>query len=171
MNIDSTPSMPWYKYPFVWFALSIPATAVFAGIGMIYLAVSTDDGLVADDYYKQGMAINKNLDRERKAAELGLSASVEYDREIGRFMLKLKSGDLEVYPDSLLFSIEHATRAGSDHELVLFHGQGEQYVGYIKQPIADGIWHVEVLADEWRVGARIELGDKVVFELVPEVYE
>ncbi len=171
MNIESTPSMPWYKYPFVWFALSIPAAAVIAGIGMIYLAVTTDDGLVADDYYKQGMAINKNLDREHKAAELGVSASVEYDRELGQFLLKLERGTMMDYPASLLFSFEHATRAGTDQQLELFHAQGDQYVGYIKQPIANGIWHVKVLTDDWRVGARIRLEDKVSFDLKPEVYE
>ena len=171
MNNESTPSLPWYKYKFVWFALSIPFSAVIMGVAMIYLAVTTDDGLVADDYYKQGMAINKSLDRERKAAELGISATVEYDREVGQFLVRLQRGTLEVLPASLLFTIEHATRAGNDKQLELFHGQGEQYVGYIKQPINDGIWHVELNTEDWRVGARIDLVDKAVNKLVPEVYE
>ena len=68
--------LPWYKYKLVWMIIAIPAASVIAGINMIYLAVNTDDGLVADDYYKEGMAINQNLKRDRTAAELGLGAEL-----------------------------------------------------------------------------------------------
>ena len=67
-------SLPWYKYKLVWMIIAIPAASVIAGINMIYLAVNTDDGLVVDDYYKEGMAINQSLQRDKTAAELGLTA-------------------------------------------------------------------------------------------------
>ena len=66
--------LPWYKYKLVWMIIAIPAASVIAGINMIYLAVNTDDGLVVDDYYKEGMAINQSLQRDKTAAELGLIA-------------------------------------------------------------------------------------------------
>ncbi len=50
------PAVPWYRYKLVWMIIAIPAASVIAGINMIYLAVNTDDGLVVDDYYKEGMA-------------------------------------------------------------------------------------------------------------------
>jgi hypothetical protein len=56
--------------------ISIPFSAVIMGVVMIWLAVDTDDGLVADDYYKQGLAINDVITLDKKASELNLSAVV-----------------------------------------------------------------------------------------------
>jgi len=167
----NTPSLPWYKYPFVWFALSIPAAAVISGIGMIWVAVATDDGLVADDYYKQGMSINKSLQRERRASDLGLSADFEYDRELSRVLLSFNKGELEQYPEVLSFHLEHATRAGSDKKIKLMHGLDNQYIGYVKQKMPAGVWHVELATKEWRIGARINLASQKRIQLLPEVYQ
>ena len=52
---------PWYREPWVWLMIALPASAVVGGIITIYLAVSTSDGLVVDDYYKRGKAINLDL--------------------------------------------------------------------------------------------------------------
>ena len=55
---------PWYREPWPWILMSVPATAVVAGIITLWLAVSSADGLVAEDYYKQGLAINRVIERE-----------------------------------------------------------------------------------------------------------
>lgn len=169
MNTPS--SMPWYRYPFVWFALSIPLAAVIAGIGMIWLAVTTDDGLVADDYYKRGLAINKSLERERLAAELGLSAGFEYDSELGRVLLRLNKGDLPSYPEDLSFRLQHAARSDADRQVDLMHGLDDQYIGYIKGKLPAGVWHVELATVDWRIGARINLLSQKEITLLPEVYQ
>lgn len=169
MNSDT--SLPWYKYPFVWFALSIPASAVIAGVFMIYLAVSTDDGLVADDYYKQGLAINKSLARERRASELGISADFEYDTDLGRVALSLDKGGLSGYPDTLSFAFEHATRPDVDIQIELLHGQNNQYIGYVLEPLPDGVWHVELADADWRIGARVNIYSRSLIQLKPEVYD
>ncbi|MBK6357531.1 MAG: FixH family protein [Betaproteobacteria bacterium] len=36
-----------------------PATVVVAGFITLWMAVVSDDGLVTDDYYKQGLAVIK----------------------------------------------------------------------------------------------------------------
>ncbi len=33
-----TAKLPWYKYPWVWFMISLPASAVFAGLYTVYIA-------------------------------------------------------------------------------------------------------------------------------------
>ena len=58
--------------------LAIPASAVIAGAVMLVLANATWDGLVADDYYQQGMQINRSLARDAEAARLGLEAAVSF---------------------------------------------------------------------------------------------
>jgi len=69
-----------------------PAAAVVMGIVMVVLAVRSDDGLVVDDYYKRGLAINQVLDREARAAALGLVATLSFspDRDRVRVLLSIE---------------------------------------------------------------------------------
>ena len=47
MNTLSHPtSKPWYREPWPWFLMSLPAVAVIAGITTVWLAVRSSDGLV-----------------------------------------------------------------------------------------------------------------------------
>ena len=62
---------PWYREPWPWIIMAGPAVVVVAGVVTAWIAFSGADGLVADDYYKQGLAINKVLAREQRAAFLG----------------------------------------------------------------------------------------------------
>ena len=45
---------PWHRQPWVWLLIALPMTAVIGGMVTIYIAVTTSDGLVVDDYYKRG---------------------------------------------------------------------------------------------------------------------
>jgi hypothetical protein len=42
-------TLPWYRYPWPWVAIAIPATAVVGGFVTLYLAVKNPDPLVVDD--------------------------------------------------------------------------------------------------------------------------
>ena len=53
---------PWFREPWVWLLIALPASAVLGGMVTIWIAVDSDDGLVVDDYYKRGLEINKKLD-------------------------------------------------------------------------------------------------------------
>ena len=48
-----------------------PATVVVAGLITAWLAFHGEDGLVVDDYYKQGLAINQTLGRRDASAHAG----------------------------------------------------------------------------------------------------
>ena len=67
---------PWYREPWPWLLMAGPAAVLVAGAATTWIAFASADGLVADDYYKQGLAINKRLGREHAAREGGISASV-----------------------------------------------------------------------------------------------
>jgi hypothetical protein len=41
--------LPWYRYPWPWVAIGIPAIAVLGGLFTLYLAVTHPDPLVVDD--------------------------------------------------------------------------------------------------------------------------
>ena len=135
---------PWHKHPLVWMMISIPFSAVIMGVVMIWLAVDTDDGLVADDYYKQGLEINRVISRDKRAAELGLSAIIEFDNSARIIKLQFDKGLLEFFPKSLPLNLQHATRENSDIAVVLDHGMGNLYIGHINQSISEGIWYFEI---------------------------
>lgn len=145
---------PWHSYPLVWMMIAIPFSAVIMGVVMIWLAVDTDDGLVADDYYKQGLEINRVISRDKKAAELGLSAIIDFDNSARIIKIEFDKGSLEVFPKSLQLHLQHATRENSDIITVLDHGIANQYIGHVKQSISEGIWYFEIADEDWKLNAR-----------------
>lgn len=52
---------PWWSFGYVWLILLGPAVVVVAGLATLYIALTTPDPLVTEDYYVQGMEINKTL--------------------------------------------------------------------------------------------------------------
>ena len=152
-------SKPWHQYPLVWMMIFIPFTAVIMGVVLIWLAIDTDDGLVADDYYKKGLEINRVIERDKKAAELGLSAIIEFDNSTRIIKIQFDKGAMESFPKSLPLQLQHATREKSDISVLLDHGIGDQYIGHVKQKISEGIWYFEISGksgsdEDWKLNAR-----------------
>lgn len=64
MSRDNTPApaaLPWWRFGHVWLVIAGPAIVIVAGFVTLALALRTPDPLVADDYYRQGIEINKTL--------------------------------------------------------------------------------------------------------------
>jgi hypothetical protein len=137
--------------------IAIPSSAVIAGFYTFYLAVSTDDGLVADDYYKQGMTINRQIQRDEVALQLQLAAEAEVDAATGFVKVVFDKGSLEQYPTSLKLGLRHATQQQQDNFIVLQRGIDNQYVGAIttadQAGIRVGVWYL-VLSNAEQDGAR-----------------
>ena len=51
----------WWKYGYVWFIVAGPAIVVLASFVTLYLAVTRPDPVISEDYYRQGIDINKTL--------------------------------------------------------------------------------------------------------------
>lgn len=107
---------PWYRHPWPWLLFAGPAAVAVAGSVTIWLAISSSDGLVADDYYKRGLAINRVLGRDRRAAILGIRATVSQEPKGGLRVALSGGGSL---PPALTLQLIHPTRAGHDRTLVL----------------------------------------------------
>lgn len=157
-------ALPWYRQAWPWFLISLPATAVVAGIITLVLAVRSFDGLVADDYYKEGLGINKRIAAEQLAASMGLRGELRISQ--GRATLTLQAREGVTLVDELRLALINPARAGADREWVLRRG-GSGYTSEI--PALDaGRWSV-VLADPqtgWRLHGEIRLPteDVVVLE-------
>jgi hypothetical protein len=137
---------PWYREPWPWILMAPPAAAVIAGAATVWIAVGSADGLVADDYYKRGLAINQVLALEENARRLGVRARAEV-RE-GQLRVSLAGAS----PEAVFAQLAHATRAGFDQRLRLAPSAPGVYEAELP-PLAAGRWRV-VLEDprrEWRV--------------------
>jgi hypothetical protein len=95
--------------------MSGPAVVVVAGFITLYLAVSGQDGLVVDDYYKQGKAINQALHRDDVARQAGLTATVNFDQTQDRVNVAVTRADRSPVTEALTLSLVHATRSGFDN--------------------------------------------------------
>lgn len=62
---DGKESKPWWKHGHVWLLISGPAVVVVAGFVTAWIAMASPDPVVAEDYYRKGLEINKQLAHER----------------------------------------------------------------------------------------------------------
>lgn len=148
----SETALPWYRHGWPWILIAIPAVAVVLGIAMLAIAIGTDDGLVADDYYKRGLAINQTLERVARGEALGLAALVDVTPEGAVALRVIRVNDAAALPPTLQFRLAHPTRAGADRVAVLVRGSDGTYAGRIA-PSAAGRWQVIVEAQDWRLPA------------------
>ena len=136
---------PWYKEPWTWIVMAPPAAAVLAGIATLWIAAAGADGLVAEDYYKQGLGINRLIAREERARALGIAAGLEL--KDGQIRVRLENAS----PEALFVHLAHRTRAGFDQRLRLARVAG----GYETDlpPLAAGGWRasIEDPKGEWRI--------------------
>lgn len=153
MNLPRTDAKPWYREPWPWILMAGPAIVVVAGFITAWLAIRSNDGLVAEDYYKQGLAVNQVLKRERRAAEMGLQADIM--RSGNQLRVLLRSTDPAAPPGRLSFKVMHPTQAGKDQTVVLTpDGQGF-FSGALAHEIIGG-WTVTLEDDTgaWRLQGK-----------------
>lgn len=58
---------PWWRHPLMWMVVGGPAAVIVAGVVTVVLAVRQPDPVVAPDYYRRGMEINRTLAAADKA--------------------------------------------------------------------------------------------------------
>ena len=146
-RVTSHGAKPWYHDPWPWLLMAGPACVIVAGAVTVWLAIASSDGLVADDYYKRGLAINRELLRDRAASDLGISADIVASGGVLRVRLR---GRAE--PDALFAQFVHATRAGRDQRVRLPRVAPGVYESALPE-LAAGRWRL-VLEDprgEWRI--------------------
>lgn len=155
---------PWYKEFWPWFLMLFPASAVIGGIITYQVAAQNNDGVVEDDYYKQGMTINRTLARDQAATSIGLSGQL---RLAGGEASLLLTGNVAQWPERLRLRILHPTRAGMDQTVALASRGGGRYAAPCRLSGA-AKWNL-LLEDEhknWRLAGHIEAG-KTEAALVP----
>lgn len=153
MTNDRRTTVRWYREPWVWLLILFPASAVIGGMITIYLAVTTSTGLVVDDYYKRGKAINRDLARDEVAVQYGLTATLTLDMQENRVQLVLGSNS-GLQPAEIRLSVLHPTQPGRDQLVRLTPVAVTTYRGGL-QALTDGHWYLQLEADDWRLSGRM----------------
>jgi uncharacterized protein len=148
----------WYKEPWMLVVIGGPLFVVLASLFTAFLAYKGADNVVAQDYYKQGLMINKDIQKDANARQYNMSAEVVLDAAAGKIVLHLEGTQL---PTAVYFSIAGPVD-GTTNELVrkiiLSQVRSGWYEGNLnKNGIADSVYrslcHVKIETTDWRLTA------------------
>ena len=150
---DNLLAKAWYREPWPWLLMTGPAIVIVAGFYTLWLAIQSNDGLVADDYYKRGLAINQTLSRAQRAEQLGLGARVELAAESARIRVVLTGTG--VMPQVLRLRLVHPTQEVADQLIELRAVAPGEYAG-TRAAAAAGrrVMLLEDLERTWRLAGE-----------------
>lgn len=135
-----------------------PAIVVVAGIVTAVLAVRTHDGLVVDDYYKQGLAVNTDLSRDIGARVTGIRAQATIDAPAQRVSLTLLHAPANI--SELRLTLSRAAVSGHDRRVLLQRTNENTFAGAL-MPLQSGKWYVTLddASRTWRLLTAITVQD------------
>ncbi len=147
---------PWHKQFWPWFIIALPACAVVASIWTLVIAVKGSDDLVVDEYYKDGMAINRQLVKKDVAQQLGISANLII---AGDQLEVVTSGP--VNSDTLSLYLSHPIEADRDFDVILVRATSNRFRARLPQ-IPGERWHWILETGEgsdWRLDGALSAAD------------
>lgn len=150
---------PWYKQFWPWLLISIPAATAVAGITTIWIASSEPVALVRDDYYKEGLGVNRNLAREREARQRNLATELLFDFDAGWINARV-DGDFE--GEEIRVAFIHPLQMNRD-QLAVLRRQGDgSYQGQL--PVDADRWYLQIegedQGEDWRLSGEIDLREQ-----------
>ena len=166
MLTDNLRAQAWYREPWPWLLMAGPAIVIVAGFYTLWLAIQSDDGLVADDYYKRGLAINQTLTRALRAQQLALGAHVELGAGSSRIRVVLTGAG--VMPPVLRLRLVHPTQAVADQIIELHAVAPGDYAGTRVAAVAGRrVVMLEDVERTWRLAGEAAGGAQTV-DLAPQ---
>lgn len=159
-----SPTSPWYRELWPWLLMAGPVIVIVAGFITAWLAFRSADGLVDDDYYKQGLAVNQRIHRDQEALDRGIEVDLELVGEGQALSARLRENSPRGTPPVLNLRLSHPTAAGRDLNLSLSLGPDGLYRTALAEKLA-GRWTVSVsdasarwrLVGDWRPETRSAL--------------
>jgi hypothetical protein len=166
MTVERLDSGPWYHYFWPWFIVVLLGSTVVAGISTVFIAVRGADPLVADDYYRDGKAINRTFAADREAVLREAHARVRIDDGV--------SIELEILgelPEELTLELSHVTLSKLDRRLRLQPTSTGHYATSAAPPAGPFYLSLHPAGEQasWRLRRRVDLpsGRDFLFELEP----
>jgi uncharacterized protein len=137
----------WYREPWPWLLMAGPIAVVIASLATAWLAIVSDDGVVAQDYYKQGLLVNERIRRAAPAPvpQLGATIVVAADGEV-----RVRIDGLTEVSRNLRLKLAHPRTAAREQIVHLEPGADGDYVGALPDQ-GSGRWIVTLESDTWRL--------------------
>lgn len=147
---------PWYKHTAAWLLFAGPIVVVFAAGYTAWLAANIDDGMVVDDYYKEGKAINQVLTRDKNAAQAHVQGTLWLGANQKTLRLGLKH-DPQFQPgQNLILRLQHPTRSSADIVLKLKEIAPDTFEATAGE-VLQGRWYVSVEEANWRLTSEWQI--------------
>ncbi|MEY6433860.1 FixH family protein [Thioalkalicoccus limnaeus] len=156
---------PWYRQFWPWFLIAPPAVAVVGGLATLWLALSSPNPLVVDDYSRIARAIEKRLERDQAAAALGLRAEIRIVAAAGLVQVHLYPETVQ--PEALELRLSHPLIEERDRVLPLTRVP-DGWSAELEPP--EGRWYVQLYPGDrvWRLSGELTGSRSLV--LVPPAY-
>ena len=149
---------PWYKQFWPWVLIGLPSSVVVASIVTYFLAINGMDSVLSKDYYKEGLAINADLTRDKKAAALGLVADIKIDGE--NVVMKLSAREPSTLKSlagqPIMFELENLSFQDKNLNAPLVPSEDGTWRGKISAKTSQATWHARVIGPDWRITQRLE---------------
>ncbi len=159
-------SRPWHREPWLLFIITLPALAVIASFITLWIAVEWGDTLVSDDYYKQGLGINRDMARDLKATQAGITGEIRLTGQI--LTVRLSNNELVAHENTQpVLLLVHPFNAALDQRLLLVKIGDNLWQASTTELISEKIhWQISVETNTWRVltystltpGTAVQLG-------------
>ncbi len=107
---------------------------------------------MVDEYYKEGLAINRRLEKHQRASDLGIAANLAIT---GNEIVVSTTGPVTAERLTLLLS--HPLESNQDFQIALVQSVPGEYRGRLSAPVAER-WHWALLEEGealWRLDGSI----------------
>ncbi|MCB1615732.1 MAG: FixH family protein [Pseudomonadales bacterium] len=152
---------PWYKQFWPWFLIALPGSVVIAAIATLYIAIQNPQPLVKEEYYKDGLAINRDMEKELAAARAGLQAHLSFseDKRIINIALSRLKENMPL-PEQIYLAFIHPADDTLDINLLLNLDQDSLNRGTLYSGIIDNGIATQIGAQRWYIQIEPSTNDK-----------
>ena len=149
---------PWYKQFWPWVLIGLPSSVVVASLVSYFIAVKGMDSVISKDYYKEGLAINTDLTRDKKAQALGIAADITI--EGGDVTMKLTASEPATIQNlagqPIMFELENLSFQDKNLSASLIPKGDGVWQGKFPEGVSRATWNARVLGPDWRIAHRLE---------------
>jgi uncharacterized protein len=144
---------PWYRQFWPWFLIALPGSVVLASAVTFWIAVSSPNPLVVDDYARIARSTELRLERDQAAAALGLSAEIRLIA--GADLVEVRLRPETAQPESLQLRLSHPLVEERDKIIELMRVP-DGWSGHLG-PL-EGRWYLQLYPGDraWRLSGELE---------------
>jgi uncharacterized protein len=159
---------PWYRHRWGLFVFGAPMVAAIASLGMVYISLHHADQMVDDNYYRDGLAINRDLAQIEKGKALGAMAAIRFNDE--HVYVMLHTTDKTIF-DDMQIAMLHPVEKDLDVHVALHSVGNERYEGDLPAPLQKQKWYLRVSSASggWQVKGQIDMAQTMRIHLMPQL--